>query len=111
MPVNGVQNFNQNFIMKHTPGPRKSQLESSDPKRDLSPIDCILVYSRDGDEADDRLVKAKDPRLYSSRRTMNREERRLKFEEYLREKEGLKLVRLVCTLNKFQIKFLSVPHK
>ena len=77
---------NENHSPVRQPHRRESILISSDTRTALLPIDCVLVYNLhdDNDEND---------------RVMSPSERRLKFEEYLSQKQGLILNHFV-RLNK-----------
>ena len=67
----------------YRPADRQISFVSSDPQQDQLPVDCILVYTIDDeDHENESNHKLKKP--YTTL-----EERRKKFEDYLKKQQGL----------------------
>ncbi|CAF1156581.1 unnamed protein product [Adineta ricciae] len=68
---------------------RQSTLSSSNPKTDLLPIDCILVYDRNDHEKDND-----SDDNHQRKKRKNPADRRQKFEDYLAKRQGLIVERI-----------------
>ncbi|CAF0946662.1 unnamed protein product [Adineta ricciae] len=83
MSSEGYSNQQQDKADIYRPADRQNTFVSSDPQQDQLPVDCILVYTIDDDDHENESNhKLKKP--YTAL-----EDRRKKFEHYLKKEQGL----------------------